>query len=1113
MRAAIDTVSTVSTTTGSISVAATDSATIVADSGGFAIAAAESAGGGSFSLSIGASFSVNSIRANVYADVASSTIDANQALTVAAEAHSSIRAVTITGAVSAGLASGPSVNLSGAGAVAVNSITDEVIAAVRAGSNARARGGLLSVTALDNTKINTDGGAVALSFAASAGTSLAGAIGASLAFNDIANTARAMVDFATVNADAGLLVSGRSTSRIESATFGLAGSLAGGSNGGFALSGAGAASTNFIHGTIEGLVKSGSTVTAGGTGAVVNALDDSTINTSSGAIAVAAAVAQNGASLAIGVSASYNTIDNEVNAGVDGSTFTVTGATGKLTLAAEVGASPAVGEEAIASIAAKARAATIAAAGGGNNGVALSGGGAVAHNVILSDTHSYFSNSTISATDDIALSAKSKSRIEATLDTLAVALAEGGTGAGGAAIGASVARNYIGYKSDGSAETSETDAYLFHSSLGTTGALALTALADQRINTKVVAGAVAVAGGGSGGAAGAGSGSSAVNKIAGQTRAYVDGTGAADVHAKSLTISAKDTAQITSDVRAAAIAVSFAPDASVSLAIGVALSENSIADQIAASIKNAANLSTSLGAITLTAKEEATITAKSVAAAAAGSFSLAGLALSGGAATANNTISGSTTASIEGSALVNSKTGVSLAASNTATMSATIDGNSLAGGLVGIAIGVAVTNNTVNDTVTASIVGSTVTAQSGDIAVNANANTNITSETFVSALSASIGAAGAGAKSNVLIDGIVDANVSGGTLTATGNVTIGAQGIATANPQTKGLAGGLAAVAVMDSDANIRGTTRAYAGGATTITAGGAMGLSITATDISVTNPKTTVVGVGGVTGAGISAKSTASRTTEAYIANGANIVAGLKPVSLSATSTSTVKGETLGASVAGVAVSALIIDSTVNGTTRAFVGDAAHIAAGELSVLATATNTVSTPATVFGLGLATGSGVKATAKDLSKTLANIGPEIHVGGTATAAQVTLATGNAVIRATTVSTVSSNVDALNLGLAATVSSTNATALSAPETQAFLGYQATLTSTAGLATVEALSTNTATARSSNDGGSALNVSVSKLQADANGITKAQSLGEVTAGGTILVNARGTSVSTAG
>ena len=314
-------------------------------------------------------------------------------------------------------------------------------------------------------------------------------------------------------------------------------------------------------------------------------------------------------------------------------------------------------------------AASIAAGFGGTAGVAISGAGAESTNVILTKVNAHIDTSTVTSAGAVGLSATNTSTINAKIVGASVAVGGGGVAGVGVSIGVALARNLIGYNLSGGNSPAEVQAYLSNSSLITTGALTLTANSNQTISAIVVAASAAIAGGGAAGVGASGAGASTKNTIATNIKAYIDGDGATGIRVGSASLSAQDTSSITADTGAASLAASFAGAVGVSLSIGVALAQNTIANVVDVAIKNADNgITTTSGSVTLNATENATIKALSVAASAAvGVAGAAGIALSGAGANAVNVILTQTNAHVDNSILT-SAAAVQLTATNASSI-------------------------------------------------------------------------------------------------------------------------------------------------------------------------------------------------------------------------------------------------------------------------------------------------------------------------------------------------------------------------------------------------------------------------------------------------------------
>ena len=360
------------------------------------------------------------------------------------------------------------------------------------------------------------------------------------------------------------------------------------------------------------------------------------------AIALSGSAGTGAGALTVGVSIGRNQIGNEVRAFIDNTGLdenTVSLPSGGVLLSAD----------STATIQARSCAASIAVAAGQSGGLALSGGGAVAHNAIYTDTNAYLKGVDLVCAGDVVLLATNTSLIGADIDAWSTSVGIGVSGGGAAAaIGAALARNYIGYTWDGTKETAQVRAYIENSSVDAGGDVALTVVADETIHAEVTAVAAAVAGsaGDKGiGLGGAGSGADAQNKIATQVKAYIDGdyplgtaAGPSEIFADTVTLVANDVSSITAHVAAVAVAASFAPKGALSLAIGVSLAKNEIYNEVEAYIQNVDKMVARRGPVAVVATEGATINAGSVAVAVSVAVAQVGIALSGAGANATNLI-------------------------------------------------------------------------------------------------------------------------------------------------------------------------------------------------------------------------------------------------------------------------------------------------------------------------------------------------------------------------------------------------------------------------------------------------------------------------------------------
>ncbi len=515
---------------------------------------------------------------------------------------------------------------------------------------------------LKPTVITADGGGVAIGVGAS-GKSTSGAlsIGVSRADNSIKNKVRAFIDNSdvpnpgttSVSAAGNVTLSATSMAEIDALTIGGAVAVgASGGGSGFAGAGTGAASYNDIANTIESFIKGVGSITSTAGDVTLTASDNASIiaNAVGGSIAVGASGTSIGGAISVGVSIAQNTIGNSALAYIDNSALQAPNNTIVLTSGAV-----ALRATSLDTIKALSIAASIGVGASSETGIALSGGGSESTNVILTKTNAYVLGTDLVSTGDVVLDATNTSSITAKVITGSVAVGAGGTAGVGASIGASLARNMIGWDKDGNYMPAQVQAYLKNSSIATQGDLIQSALANETIDAVVVAGSVAISAAGTAGVSLSGSGADAKNKISTNVKAFIDGDGSTGIVADSLILTAQDTSKITADVGAGSLAASFAGSAAVSIAIGVSLAENTIANQVEAYIIHADNMAAADGAVTLKALEQASIGGTSVAAALAASFGSVGVALSGAGAKVTNTIGNTVKAYIEDSTVTTSE--------------------------------------------------------------------------------------------------------------------------------------------------------------------------------------------------------------------------------------------------------------------------------------------------------------------------------------------------------------------------------------------------------------------------------------------------------------------------
>ena len=715
----------------SITMRATDNATIQAINGAASLAVA--LGATAVALSIAVAIAANTIENTVTAGVsgADDTIEATSGdLTIAAVENATIEAVSAAASFAVGCCGVTSVVISGAGAVAVNTILTKVNAtigssdAVSAGKvdlDAEMRGSIRAVIVAASAAVAI--GAVAVG--ASIGVSLAwNLIGTDFWGNDAPAEVRATIADSSVDAEGALTADATSSASIEAIVIAVAVAISGGAVG-IGFSGAGSSAVNTISTVIEASIGDSDDDDTDGDGATgviadsiaLTALDSSRIDAITGAASVAAAFGFVGAALAVAVSYAQNTIDNVVKAAIIGAdTLVDATGTGGITLSAsQTGVINAI------------TAAAAVALSGGAASVSVAGGGAVARNLIGSDVIATIASSNVDSGGIVSLSAVSSGAITAIVVAAAAAASLGLVGIS-AAIGVSVATNQIG-----GSKLSASDTYDYTSKQVLTAALGP--------GRKVV---------------------------------VLDGFGYGTVYKYIGTSSVSASSSDPLDLRK----INYHDTLTWEVVGGTSEGAQVHATIVDSSID-------ADGALSLTATASGAISATVVAVAASLAAGFIGLAVAGAGSVAFNTIRHDVEASIAGDGARDSDddgdadvgiraSSISLAATSTSTIEADVVAASLAfaiGAAVGasVAIAIAVAENTIASRVVAQTSGTDeqLRAKSGGISVIAGHQGAITATTAAASLAVAVGTgfaasiAGAGALASNVILATVLADVGG----------------------------------------------------------------------------------------------------------------------------------------------------------------------------------------------------------------------------------------------------------------------------------------------------------------------------------------------------------------
>lgn len=985
------------TVDGGMTVTALDDSYLVSVSGGLAFASNATVG-------VGAAVSYNLITNTIQAYLDDSTVTVNgedeNGVSLAVSAVSSPMLITMA----AGLDGAGSVSIGGS--IAINSVSNTVLAAIRAGSSATTDKDL-EVSATESALLVVVAGGIGVAMGGETGTGKA-AVGAAITYNyvgqsfDSANpnvadhsdtggsSCSAIIDASTITVGGGLTLAsgfqpdsplpGATNAVIDDQTgygtvlqvpvsvdsqlvsVGVGGALADD----FALGGS--LTLAFSRQTITASISGNSRVNASND-VDISAIDDSSIGNGAGGFAFALNTASVGAAVA------SNDVQNSLTASIEGSS--VQSNAGSISIVAEE----------------KAEVTVVALGGSGGSGFAL--GGSVVVAVIENTIAATIDGSTATAASDVLVSSGDQSQINIGSGQFAITT-------GRATVGAAVAVSVLGGTNassiDGSSITS------------TSGSTQLLASGRQTI--------VSIAAGGDGAAGFALGGSVVVNTHSQTTTAEVEDTSKSPTITTGvggLTVSATD----SSTIKAGAGQLTISAGNS---AVGAAIAVNRIDNTVGATITGATVTSSGDVSVTANAGETITAVALGVGGAVADGFFSVDLVGSG----AGNRITRSTKARIEDGSAVTLQNGADL------TVSAEDSPSILAiAGMISIdfalgekgptaAVGASAALNEIGDstrsdsaTLEAAIDGSTVTGAlsltvSASESASIGAYTVAGSGSFTGGEGVKVGFAGAGSGSGNAITTNTHAGVINGSSVATssGDFTLSA----TSDLSIKAVAGGLAFAGAVGSGTGVAVTFGAAAAvntvqADTTAEISGSQGTSAGAVGLWATNSSSIeayAVGVAGalavgdeagvaVGGAGSGASNQVTQNTTASIAGtpsnsittpaivksgwsgGSSIPGSSAGVSLSATETTSlvaaagaaalVIGGSGGGASASVAVGVSVALNTETNAITAGIDTARVDAAGDVAATAsilppTGANSVRGVAVAGGVGFSLGDGL-----------------------------------------------------------------------------------------------------------------------------------------------------------
>ncbi len=641
----------------SIGIAATDSSQISSTVASAALAAAI-AGGGGAAAAVSVGLAQNTISDAVTAQIGgvSSVTTTGTASTdgvsISATSNGSITASSTAASVAIA-GGGAGFAVAGGGAEANNTITSTTVADITGSTVSSASTISISASATSTIKATVVGVAGAGGFG---GSAVAAAIGSSVASNQIGGPAPATGlqpgSVLAYIADSKVTATGLlnlSANGSQSITAGVgAGSVAitAGAGVGVSLAGAGASATNQVDVAISAEIYNDASGTASET---ISAGSIGIVATDGSIINSTVASAALAAAIAGGAGvAAAVCVGLAENTIDDAVTAEINGESSVTTTGTASTAGVNISAVSSASISASSTAASLAI-GAGSNGFAVSGGGAEAHNVIGSTTVACIMGSSVTSAAGVSIVAAATDGISATVVGVSGA---GGFGANAvaAAIGSSVARNEIGGAAPATGlQPGSVLAYVSNSKITATGLLNITANGGETIGAGVGAGSAAITGGALGSVALAGAGAEAQNIIQVPVEAYIDSGGftADSIKTGSLAINATDAPGITATVAAASLSAAIGL-VGVGISIGVALAENVVTDTVEAFINHSPSVDIA-GGVSIGASENASISDSTVASSLAIAGGVAGLALSGAGANATNEIDNQVSACIANS--------------------------------------------------------------------------------------------------------------------------------------------------------------------------------------------------------------------------------------------------------------------------------------------------------------------------------------------------------------------------------------------------------------------------------------------------------------------------------
>lgn len=579
-------------TSGGIDVIASDDSSINADAGGVAIAATLG-DGTSAAGTLGVSVALNEIGKggghHVESYVDNSRLTSTGPILISSLSTAEIDALALAGSLSIAASSGTGLSgaLAGAGVGTSNSIEMTIQSSVRNRSTLTANNGLpnppggtptasdITIVAMDQSSIESQ--AIAGSVAVGASTkssSLAIAIGVSVAVNDVSNRIVAEVKDSNVTTPKGkITVSAQSSADIDALAVAASVSVAAAKRTGVAVSGGGALTINTINSTTDAQVTD-SRLTATLGQILVSASSDSSIESQVVAAALGIGVGStDGKAAAIGVSIAKNIIGDNSSSSTPSARVQALLKDSILVAGGDVSVT-ATSNQRVDSIVV----AVSAAIAAGKNAVGLSGAGVYTENRIRQailaqiDGDGMGVGSGIEASS-IHVEATDISVISATAGAAAVSAAIGTNTVGVAAsIGLSLAHNRIDNQIE--ASISRVDALRLAQ-----GDILVAANNNAAVDAISFAASIAAGVSGKAGVAVSGGGAESTNVILTKTNAFIANSeiGSSTNRVGNVSVRSRSNSDIDAVIGAVGIAVGVgSSSAGVGVALGVAVARNFI---------------------------------------------------------------------------------------------------------------------------------------------------------------------------------------------------------------------------------------------------------------------------------------------------------------------------------------------------------------------------------------------------------------------------------------------------------------------------------------------------------------------------------------------------------